>query len=176
VERVLSGEPVIYLDATSTFDPFFVGRLARAERRQPRNVLPMIHVARAYSLRQMDRLLSDCLSGALHRYGARLAVVSGLFETMDGRTAPDQEAPRLFTRMTEALIRLKQQGGAVLLCLCPSAATLAPSNSPYWERLRSQADRVYVVKEEQGMIGIVEERPDGTGTCQVERANIQRSS
>jgi hypothetical protein len=173
VERVLSGEPVIYLDATSTFDPFFVGRLARAQRQQPRKVLSMIHVARAYSIRQMDRLLSDCLSEALHRYGARLAVVSGLFETIYGRTAPDQEVPRLFSRMTEALIRLKAQGGAALLCLCPSPATLAPSNRPYWERLRSQADRIYVVKEEERMVGIAEEGTDIAGTCQVERCVLQ---
>ncbi|HJT20105.1 MAG TPA: hypothetical protein VJ746_06520 [Nitrospira sp.] len=173
VERVLSGEPVIYLDATSTFDPFFVGRLARAQRQHPRKVLPMIHVARAYSVRQTDRLVSDCLSGALHRYGARLAVVSGLFETIYDRITPDQEAAWLFTRMTEALIRLKAQGGAVLLCLCPSPATLAPSNNPYWERLRSQADRVYVVKEEQGMVGIGEEGADKAATCQVERGILQ---
>ena len=36
-ERALAGEPVLYLDGANTFDPFVIGRLARAHRHTPRN-------------------------------------------------------------------------------------------------------------------------------------------
>ena len=45
-ERALAGEPVVYLDGAHTFDPFFIGRIARSHRRQPRALLSLIHVAR----------------------------------------------------------------------------------------------------------------------------------
>ena len=174
-ERVLTGEPVIYLDGTNTFDPFFVGRLARAQRQQPRKVLTMIHVARAYSPRQMDRLVSECLSGALDRYEAGMAVLSGLFETFYDKAVPEQEALRLFGRMMESILKLKQQG-ATLLCLCPSPAILTQTGRRCFDQLRSQADRAFHVAEEQGMVRIEEEGRDQNRSWQVPRSVLLTGS
>jgi hypothetical protein len=155
-ERVLAGEPVVYLDGANTFDPFFVGRLARAYRRQPRSVLAMIHVARAFTCHQMERLVSDCLKSALDQYQSHIAVLSGLFDTLYDGAVPESEGMRLFGRMMEASQRLAQQGYTVLF-LCPHAPVLTRTNRRCLDQLRGQADRVIRVHEEQGLVKLQEE-------------------
>ena len=155
-ERVLAGEPVVYLDGANTFDPFVIGRLARVHCRQPRKILTMIHVARAFTCHQIERLLSDCLATALDRYQARIAVLSGLLDTFYEEAVPEQEAMRLFGRMMEATARLTQQG-YTLLCLCPPAPVLTRTSRRCLDQLRGQADRVIRVHEEQGLVKLEEE-------------------
>jgi hypothetical protein len=155
-ERVLEGEPVVYLDGANTFDPFVIGRLARAHQRQPRAVLTMINVARAYTCHQMERLVSDCLSGALERYHARIAILSGLFDTFYDQAVSEHEALRLFGRMMEAIQRLARQG-YISLCLSPPAPILTRTSRRCLDQLRGQADRVIRVHEEQGIVKLEEE-------------------
>jgi len=95
-ERALEGEPVVYLDGANTFDPLVIEGLARAHRRQPRTLLSMIHVARAYTCHQMERLVSDCLGAALERYHAMLAAVRDGVATLkaSGRSLADVQAAR----------------------------------------------------------------------------------
>lgn len=155
-ERVLAGEPLIYLDGANTFDPFVVGRLARAHQRQPRAILGMIHVARAYTGLQMERLLCDCLVSALDRYQTRMAILSGLLDTVYDHTVPESEALRTFHRLINAIQRLTQQG-YTLLCLCPPAPVLTRTSHRCLDQLRGQADRVIRVHEEQGLVKLEEE-------------------
>ena len=164
-ERVLDGEPVLYVDGANTFDPFVIGRLARAHRQQPREVLSMIHVARAFTCHQMERLVSDCLGAALERYQARIAILSGLFDTFYDQSVPEAETLRLFGRMMESIRRLTQQGHT-LVCLCPPAPILTRTSRRCLDQLRGQADRVIHVQEGQGQ-GLVklEEEGNTAGRC-----------
>jgi hypothetical protein len=155
-ERALAGEPVLYLDGANTFDPFVIGRLARAHHQPPRRVLTMIHVARAFTCHQMERLVSDCLDTALDRYQARIAVLSGLFDTFYDQAVPEHEASRLFGRMMESIRRLTQQG-YTLLCLCPPAPILTRTSRRCLDQLRGQAHRVIRVCEDQGLVRLEEE-------------------
>ncbi|MDF0677538.1 MAG: hypothetical protein P0120_24845 [Nitrospira sp.] len=150
-ERVFAGEPVLYVDGANTFDPFAVARLARAGRRRPRQVLAMIHVARAFSSHQVERLVSDCLGAALDRYHARIAMLAGLFETFYSQAVPSHDAARLFDRMMNAITRLTQQGYTIV-CLCPSAPILTQAGRQRFDQLRVRADRVLRVQEEQGVV------------------------
>ncbi len=168
-ERVLAGEPVLYLDGANTFDPFVIGRLARVHRQQPRKVLSMIHVARAFTCHQMERLVSDCLVSALDRYQARIAILSGLFDTFYDQTVPEQEALRLFGRMMEAVKRLTQQG-YTLLCLCPPAPVLTRTSRRCLDQLRGQADRVIRVHENQGVVKLEEEGSQAGQSWEVARS------
>lgn len=156
MERALEGEPVVYVDGANTFDSLVIEGLARAHRRQPRTVLSMIHVARAFTCHQMERLVSDCLGAALERYQARIAILSGLFDTFYGQTVPEQEALRLFGRMMEAIQRLAQQG-YILLCLSPPAPILTRTSRCCLDQIRGQADRVIRVHEAQGFVKLEEE-------------------
>ena len=154
-ERVLAGEPVVYIDGASTFDPFVIGRLARAHRRQPRAVLSMIHVARAFTGLQMERLISDCLLFALDRYQSRTAILSGVFDTHDS-TLSEQDEMRLFGRIMESTRRLAQQGYA-LLFLCPQLSNSTRTAQRYVDSLRLEANRVIRIREEQGLVRLQQE-------------------
>lgn len=171
-ERVLAGESVLYLDGANTFDPFVIGRLARAHRQQPRKVLTMIHVARAFTCHQMERLVSDCLAAALDRYQARIAILSGLFDTFYDQAVPEQEALRLFGRMMEGVKHLTQQG-YTLLCLCPPAPILTRTSRRCLDQLRGQADRVIRVHEEQGLVKLEEEGRQAGQSWEVARSVLE---
>jgi len=155
-ERVLAGEPVVYLDGANTFDPFVVGQLARAHRRQPRALLSMIRVARAYTGHQMERLISDCLMFALERYQSRIAILSGLFNTHYDQAVPEHDEMRVFGRIMEASQRLTQQGH-ILFFLCPQLSVLTHTAQRSFDRLRLQADRIIRVGEERGLVRLQEE-------------------
>jgi hypothetical protein len=171
-ERVLAGESVLYLDGANTFDPFVIGRLARAHRQQPRKVLTMIHVARAFTCHQMERLVSDCLAAALDRYQARIAILSGLFDTFYDQAVPEQEALRLFGRMMEGVKHLTQQG-YTLLCLCPPAPILTRTSRRCLDQLRGQADRVIRVHEAQGLVKLEEEGRQAGQSWEVARSVLE---
>ena len=171
-ERVLDGDPVVYLDGANTFDPFLMEGLVRAHRRQPGTVLTMMHVARAFTCHQMERLVSDCLGAALERYQARMAVLSGLFDTFYDQAVPEQEALRLFGRMMEAIQRLAKQG-YTLLCLCPQAPILTRHGRRCLDQLRGQADRVISLHEAQGMIRFEEETRGVARSWEVARSLLE---
>jgi hypothetical protein len=160
-ERVLAGEPIVYLDGAHTFDPFFIGRMARAHRRQPRALLSMTHVARAFTSYQLERLISNCLMSALERYQSRLAILSGLFETFYDQGMPEHEATRLFGRMMDASHKLAQQG-YTLLFLCPQAPLLTRTSRRCLDQMRGQADRTIRVEEAQGVV-ILQDEGEKTG-------------
>lgn len=160
-DRALAGEPVVYLDGANTFDPFVIGRLARAHRQAPRKVLSLVHVARAFTCHQMERLVSDCLEEALTRYQARIALVSGLFETFYDEAVPFHEVGRLAGRMMQQLRRMAQRG-YVLVCLCPPVPAVTRSRHRLIEQLCGQADRVIRVSEAQGQ-GIIRIEEEANG-------------
>jgi hypothetical protein len=160
-ERVLAGEPIVYLDGAHTFDPFFIARMARAHRRQPRALLSMIHVARAFTCHQLERLVSNCLMSALERYQSRIAILSGLFDTFYDQAMPEQEAMRLFGRIMDAGHKLAQQG-FTLLFLCPQAPMLTRASRRCLEQIRGQADRAIRAEEAQGLVTLHDEG-DTTG-------------
>jgi hypothetical protein len=161
-ERALAGEPVVYLDGAHTFDPFFIGRMARAHRRQPRTLLAMIHVARAFTCHQLERLISDCLMSALDRYQSRIAILSGLFDTLYDQALPEHEAMRLFGRIMEASQKLAQHG-SILLFLCPQTPVLTRESRRCLDQLRSQADRIIKVQEDGGLVKLHEEEGETAG-------------
>lgn len=151
VDRALSGQPVVYLDGTHTFDALLIGKLARSRRQPIRKVLTMIHVARAFSARQLERLMSECLADALERYHARMAMITGLVETLSADSLTDKEINRLVDRTIESVRHLTQQGFS-LLCSCPSVPLpMAPAHRLF-TLLRSMSDRCIQVHELQKKI------------------------
>ena len=115
VDRALAGEPVLYLAGANVFDPFLVGRLARASRVAPAQVLQQIHVSRAFTCHQMVRLVTDCLPSALRIYDARFVILAGPLDTLYDQSVPEPEAMRLFRAMTEALRAYGRAGCAGIM-------------------------------------------------------------
>jgi len=157
VEHTLTGHPVVYLDGAHTFDAVLIGRLARGRRQQLRKALSMIHVARAFSARQLERLMSHCLADALERYQASTAVISGLLESISADCLTDKEINRLTDRMIESMRHLTQQGFSLL---CPCSCIPMPMAPSYrlFALLCSMSNRRIRVYEVQGKV-MTEEAP-----------------
>ncbi|HSN04590.1 MAG TPA: hypothetical protein VLS44_06370 [Nitrospira sp.] len=169
VDRALAGEPVLYLAGANVFDPFLVGRLAKAARVAPARVLQQIHVSRAFTCHQMVRLVTDCLPSALRTYDARVVVLSGPLETLYDQSVPEQETLRLFRTMLAALQRLVQDN-VQLVCVSPLPVMAPASRRGFLPALRAQAHRAIDVHE--GEDGIWLDERSGAGT---RRWNIPRA-
>ena len=157
-DRALAGEPVVYLDGAQSFDPFVIGRLARVGRQQPRTILGRIHVARAFSGYQMERLMSNCLAGAMERYQARAAVISGLCDMLNDDMIADREIVRLSDRILESIRQLRGQGHS-LLCPVPMIPPSTASSYRLYAGLCDLADDLIGIRDEQGKMHLEEMRP-----------------
>ncbi len=160
-DRALAGETVLYLAGANIFDPFLIGRLARANRGAPSSVLQRIHVSRAFTCHQMALLVTDCLASAIERYGARWVILSGPLETLYDESVPDQEAMRLFHTMRLALQRLARQD-VQILCVSPLPAMASHARHGFLAALRAQADRAIDVRETDDGIWLHEQETAGS--------------
>ena len=156
VDRALAGEPVLYLAGANVFDPFLVGRLARASRVAPAQVLQQIHVSRAFTCHQMVGLVTDCLPSALRTYDARFVILAGPLDILYDQSVPEPEATRLFRAMTEALQHMAEQG-IQLLCVTPLAPSESGGRSRFVAALRAQARRVIDLCEAEDGLWLQEE-------------------
>lgn len=170
-DRALAGEPVVYLDGANAFDPFVVSRLARLHGARPQQLLTAIHVARAFTCHQMERLVSDCLASALDRYQARVAILSGLLESFHDEAVPAEEARRLLRRIVPALRRLSARGARVL-CLCPSTAPQYQGRYSLFLTLQAAATRLIRAEEDGGLVRLVEETTGSANEWQIPRAMV----
>ena len=156
VDRALAGEPVLYLAGANVFDPFLVGRLARASRVTPAHVLQQIHVSRAFTCHQMVRLVTDCLPSALRSYDARFVILAGPLDTLYDQSVPESEAMRLFRAMTEALQHLAEQD-VQIFCVSQLAPPESEGRSRFMATLRAQARRVIDLCEAEDGLWLQEE-------------------
>ena len=156
VDRALAGEPVLYLAGANVFDPFLVGRLARASRVAPAHVLQQIHVSRAFTCHQMVRLVTDCLPSALRTYEARFVILAGPLDTLYDQSVPEPEAVRLFRAMTEAFQNMAGQDVQVL-CVSPLAPPESGERSRFVAALRAQARRAIDLCEAEDGLWLQEE-------------------
>lgn len=168
-DQALAGEPVVYLDGANAFDPFVISRVARLRGVRPQKLLTAIHVARAFTCHQMERLASDCLAFALDRYQSRVAILSGPLETFYDEAVPAGEALRLLRRMVPALRKLAARGRRVL-CLCPSTSPRHRSRYGLLMTLQAAATRLIRVEETDGMVRLDEETAGSTNEWQIPQA------
>ena len=112
---LLRGETVVAVDGGNRFDPYEIGKAARALGGDGREALERIRVSRAFTCHQMEALLSRRLPGALSRFDARLALIMGLPESFSDADVPYAEACRVFVRCLSALRRIALSGTRVVL-------------------------------------------------------------
>jgi hypothetical protein len=156
VDRALAGEPVLYLAGANVFDPFLVGRLARASRVAPAHVLQQIHVSRAFTCHQMVRLVTDCLPSALRTYDARFVILAGPLDTLYDQSVPEAEAMRLFRAMTDTLQHMAEQAVQVLY-VSPLPPLESGGRSRFVAALRAQARRAIDLHEAEDGLWLHEE-------------------
>jgi hypothetical protein len=112
---LLQGEAVVAVDGGNRFDPYEIGKAARALGRDGKEALSRIRVSRAFTCHQMEALLVRKLPFALARYDAGLAVILGLPETFRDADVPYPEACRLFRNCLSALRRIAREGIRVVV-------------------------------------------------------------
>lgn len=169
VDRALAGETVLYLAGANIFDPFLVGRLARASRVAPSRVLQQIHVSRAFTCHQMVRLVTDCLASAIQRYEARWVILSGPLETLYDESVSDQEAARLFRTMLTSLQQLARQE-VQLLCVSPHPTMVSDVRRGFLATLRAHARRAIDVREADDGVWLQEQEAAGSQCWTIPRS------
>jgi hypothetical protein len=112
---LLRGENVVAVDGGNRFDPYEIGKAAKALGGDGKEALSRIHISRAFTCHQMEALLSRRLQEALSRFDARLALVMGLPETFSDADVPYAEACRVFRNCLSALRRIALSGTRVVL-------------------------------------------------------------
>jgi len=112
---LLRGENVVTVDGGNRFDPYEIGKTAKALGGDGKEALSRIHVSRAFTCHQMEALLSRRLPGALFRFDARLALIMGLPESFSDADVPYAEACRVFQNCLSALRRVALSGTRVVL-------------------------------------------------------------
>ena len=112
---LLRGETVVAVDGGNRFDPYEIGKAAKALGGSGKEALSRIRISRAFTCHQMEALLSRRLPGALSRFDARLALILGLPETFSDADVPYAEACRVFRNCLSALRRIAISGTRVVL-------------------------------------------------------------
>jgi hypothetical protein len=112
---LLRGENVVAVDGGNRFDPYEIGKAARALEGDGKEALSRIRVSRAFTCHQMEALLSRRLPEALSRFDAQLALIMGLPETFSDADVPYAEACRVFRNCLSALRRVALSGTRIVL-------------------------------------------------------------
>ena len=134
----------------------------------------MIHVARAYTRHQLERLASDCLAFALDRYESRMAILSGLFDTHYDAAVSEQDQVRAFGRIIETGRRVSEQGRTLML-LCPQVEILTRASRRCLDQIVGQADRTINIRQQEGMLQFDEETRGVAKSWQVARSLLEPS-
>lgn len=98
VRSVLEDRPVVFVDGGNSIDPHGIVAIARRVGLARLDVLPRIHVARAFTCHQMATLVLDMLDPQVEATEAGLVVLSCLPEMFLDEDVPRGEAHQLFLR------------------------------------------------------------------------------
>ncbi len=156
---ILHERTVLYVDGANAFDPYILSTLARDAGQPPKAVLQRLHLSRAFTCHQLETLIAERLPGAIAHHRPGLVVVSGWSHLFHDENVPAHEAFRLFQN-TVGQIRALAEAGQPILATHP----LEPVTSrlrPLGETLTRVADGVVRLREEEGLILVVREKPPG---------------
>lgn len=160
-DRLLAGEPVLYVEGAHTFDPYLISRLARCNGVAPAALLARLHRSRAFTCQEMERLIVEQLAPALHAHRTRVVILSDLLATFYDETVPVEETIRLAQGIFRALRTLAQRGYH-MLALCPPPPPQVRSDHRRNElsaSFHAHADRLIRVEEDAGGLSLREEHP-----------------
>jgi len=106
VRAVMEGQDVVFLDGGNSVDPHGMVALGKRVGMTRAEILPRVHVARAFTCHQMATLILDMLDKKVEATGAGLVVVSCLPEMFLDEDVERDEAHQLFMRSMRAIRRV----------------------------------------------------------------------
>jgi hypothetical protein len=154
---ILGGRPVLYVDGANAFDPYILSTLARDARQPPKVVMQRLHLTRAFTCHQLETLIVERLPSAITHYRPGLVVISGWSHLFHDENVPAREAFRLLQN-TARQIRLLAGAGQPILATHPEEP-VTPRLRPLRRILVHAADGVARLREEEGLILVVREKP-----------------
>ena len=103
VRAVMEGGSVVFVDGGNSVDPHGMVALGKRAGLARDEILPRVHVARAFTCHQMTALVLDMLDKKLEETDAELAVLACLPEMYLDEDVPVGEAHQLFQRSARAI-------------------------------------------------------------------------
>jgi hypothetical protein len=104
-----SNRDVIYIDGGNTLDPYLLTASCRLFKLNPDQVLRRVQVARAFTVFQLDTLITQNLEQILVEHNPKLVLVSCFSELYLDRDVDWSEAKTLFTSGFDRLEALTEQ-------------------------------------------------------------------
>ena len=160
---ILGGRTVLYIDGANAFDPYILSALAKDAGQPPKAVMQRLYLTRAFTCHQLETLIVERLPSAIARYRPGLVVISGWSHLFHDENIPAREAFRLLQN-TARRIRSLAEAGQPILATHPEEP-VTPRLQPLREILTRAADAIVRLREEEGLILVVREKPpDPRGT------------
>jgi hypothetical protein len=156
-QAILSGRTVLYVDGANSFDPYILSALARDAGQPPKAVMQRLYLTRAFTCHQLETLIVERLPSAISHYRPGLVVISGWSHLFHDENVPAREAFRLLQNTTRRLRALAEAGQPILATHPEEPVT--PRLQPLREILTRAADGVARLREEEGLILVVREKP-----------------
>ena len=154
VRAVMEGDEVVFVDGGNSVDPHGIAAIARRVGLARLEVLPKVHVARAFTCHQMATILLEQLDEKVREVGAGLVVLSCLPELYLDEDVPLSEAHQLFLRSARAIRRAAEESGAVVVATNAGLAKLYRRKS-IRRVLYETADRAVRFQHHRGGLRIV---------------------
>jgi hypothetical protein len=104
-----TGRDVVYIDGGNSLDPYLLTAACRLFKLDADRILRRIQVARAFTVFQMDTLLTQSLANILERVQPKLVIVSCISELYLDRDVDWNESKSLFTSGFESLEALTKE-------------------------------------------------------------------
>ena len=136
---------VIFVDGGNNFDPYTISDNSIKQNLDTENVLDRLHVSRAFTHHQLACIITDKLSLAIRKFGAKLVIVSditGLYCDPDVRDDDKEDALRIFTKTTRTLRMLARQHRCLII------TTNLESRNPTLDRILTHVAHVSVIIEQ----------------------------
>lgn len=162
VRAIMDGRDVVFVDGGNSVDPHGMVALGKRAGLRREEVLPRVHVARAFTCHQMTTLLLDTLDNKLQTTDAGLVVLACLPSMYLDEDVDRDEAHALFRRSLRAAKRAIADADVIGLATNAGLARLYRRKSIRRE-LYEGADRI--VRMVQGRGGVLLTRLD-TGTAE----------
>jgi len=147
--RLLQQEPVVVVDGANCFDVHTIGRIARANRQDPRRLLARLQISRAFTVHQLEAVITERLESRLSQEDRPLGIISGLLDTFGDKEVPHWEAQAALKKVTEKVRDLADQGHRIVL-LAPDLPVSVKARERFVSMLIKASDRVFAFSESGG--------------------------
>ncbi len=109
------GEDVVLVDGGNVADPFSLSAICRRLRVRPRDVLPRVHIARAFTSFQMSSILEDALPAAVEEHSPGVLAITCVDELYHDDNVGRDQATVLLGRALDRVREVTEREGLVTL-------------------------------------------------------------